>query len=107
MFRYKSQGHFGPQRKPQAILRFAVFSVKLKQASRAAAAHADPIRLAHAELMRVESLLSCIAFALKYMDSEEEVDAMDCCLLAEMAKQQVAIAVDKLDAWFSERHCAH
>lgn len=61
----------------------------------------DLVRAAHAELVRVEALLECIAFCLKYADPHERDDTVDCTLIADMAMEQVASAVDKLDSCLS------
>lgn len=58
----------------------------------------DLIRAAHAELVRVEALLESIAFCLKYADPQERDDTVDCTPLADMAMEQVASVVDKLEA---------
>lgn len=58
----------------------------------------DHIRIAHAELVRAEALLDCICFCLKYADPDEPTDTVDCSLLADMAKERVARAVDELDS---------
>jgi hypothetical protein len=56
------------------------------------------IAAAHAQLVRAEALLEALAYCLKYADSEKEVDPGGFSMLAEMAREQVASAVDKLDA---------
>jgi hypothetical protein len=58
----------------------------------------DHLHLVQVELLRAEALLSYLAYGLKYADSEEIDTFGGGSLLAEMAREQVASAVDKLDA---------
>jgi hypothetical protein len=57
----------------------------------------DHLAAAHAELVRAEALLDCLVYCLNYADSDEQIE-MDFHTVAELARAQVASAVDKLDA---------
>jgi hypothetical protein len=58
----------------------------------------DHIAAAHTQLVRAEALFEALAYCLKYADSDKDVDPGGFSMLADMAREQVASAVDKLDA---------